>query len=662
MINSTKKEQIIFLFLLTSLAVVFSYLWLKAEKPVILNSVFFKTEDEQALSADSGQIYSVELWLKSLIDYQVIFKDIPISLSTFFHDITEFPDDLSTPFELPLSLDLPDPLYQNVNITLQSSGDENGFIITQKFSSNLHAFSLGMPIALIIVLFLFALQWNKSISKISNRISTVILFLLFCFIFQHFCRMLLYELSGVFNSWDTPIFWTVGRGIVNGIPPYTGLFDIKPPGIFILSAISFYFFDSPIFTHIVQAIVLIIIAIVPLLAYIIHSKDKSIFGLAFSIFLGLLLSLYSSERSGQVEVESFGAAFGAIAILFMLSSFEKYKIFKILGTSLCLLISCGFKEPFLFPILGASLFLCKNIKDWLLKFAIPLAIALCLGVIILLSLGWFGGFLQYLSFMTSTHVSAIGSSPLERSVIFWKLFDNLNLYSLSFGYLFIGIFCALLWINRTKPLQILLLIISLFLASLSVAIGGEYACHHFIFAIPFYAAILIKYNANSINKTNALLFPLLAFSILNLPDIDWEKRSRNFNQKKTNAPSVSITEYLDNVIEQTGTLRFVNLCKNTYNDVFICYSSELGRHSPQGPYFLMDHRFFNRIPDYADSVLNYVKNGQIAIYSPLNYMPVDFQLELKNILEEYYTPIPWKEIEHIPKPENAHSMILFRKR
>jgi hypothetical protein len=645
-------KQYAFLCLLVLVAIIISYLWLKAEEPVISNFVIIQTEDN----------YSVRFELKSLVDYEIFFKDKPLYLQTPFHTTKEFQNDLS--FKLPLSLDLPDPLYQNIYITLQSDGGKNSFVIKPINASNLHAFPWGMLVAIVAVLLLFALQWNKHISNKSNHISALILFMLFCFIFQYFCRMLLYELSGVFNAWDTNIFWAVGRGVANGIPPYAGLFEIKPPGIFVLSALSFYFFDSPILTHIAQVLVLLIIAIIPLLAYILHSKEKSIFGIASSTLLGILLALYCDERSGQVEVESFGAAFGALAILLMLSSLEENKILKILGISLCIFISCGLKEPFLFPILGASFILSKNIKDWFLKFALPLLIAICLGVITLLSLGWMDGFLGYLRYMTGTHVNALGSSPLERAIHFWKLFSDQNLYSLSFGYLFASIFCALLWINRTKLLQILLLVVSLFFASFSVAIGGEYACHHFIFAVPFYVAILIKYNINSKSKINALLLVLLSLSILNLPDINWEERSQYFNHKKTTAKSVQITEYIDSVMEQTGIERFVNLCENTNIDVFICYSSEIGKHSPQGPYFTMDYRFFKRIPGYADSVLNYAKNGQIAIYNGMsNGIPLEFQKELINILEELYTPIPWKEIEHIPKPEGIPlERILFRKR
>lgn len=671
MVFATKIKQYAFLGLLILIAIIFSYFWLKAEQPVI-SKISIQTENE---------IYSARFGLKSLVDYEIIFKDKPLYLNTRvlfgLKNLTDY--DIKSPYlktiyyhkmelpnniELPFSLNLPDPLYYEISMVLQSDGDENGFIIKPKYTSNLHASKYGMLIALIAVLLLFALQWNKYLFASGNKISAIILSLLFCFVFQHFCRMLLYELSGAFNAWDANIYWTIGRGIVNGISPYTGLFENKPPGIFILSALSFYFFDSPILTHITQVLVLLIIAIIPLLAYVLHSKEKSIFALAFSTMLGLLLSLYSHERSGLVQVESFGAAFGALAVLLMLSSFEKCKILKILGISLCMLISCGFKEPLLFPILGTSFILCKNIKDWALKFVLPLFIALCLGVIALFSLGWLDEYLLYLFYMASTHVNAVGSSPLERVIYFWILFGDQNLYSLGFGYLFACIFCALLWISRTKPLQILSLVAALFLVSLSVALSGEYFAHHFIFVVPFYAAILIKYNTNSKNKINALLLVLLTLSILNLPDINWEKRSQNFNLIKTTAISVPITKYLDSVMEQSDVKRFVNLCGNTSATVFNCYSSEIGKHSPQGPYFIMDIRFFDRIPNYADSVLNYVRNGQIAIYADLGGItPIEFQKELNAILEELYTPIPWKEIELIPKPEGVPpERILFRKR
>ena len=199
MIKSIIK-QYAFLSLLILIAIIFSYFWLKAEQVVISDNILIQTEDKQGIFAyplnnlhlDSGQIYSAEFDLKSLVDYEMFFFDEPLSLETIFDSITIFPSDLSIPFELRLSLDLPDNLYQKVHIVLQSNGGENGFMIKPKYTFNLHAFAWGMPIALVAVLLLFALQWNKNLSIHGNKISGIILFLLFGFVFQYFCRMLLY--------------------------------------------------------------------------------------------------------------------------------------------------------------------------------------------------------------------------------------------------------------------------------------------------------------------------------------------------------------------------------------------------------------------------------------------------------------------------------------
>jgi hypothetical protein len=248
LMTKSLAKQYAFLGLLILMAIMFSYFWLKEEQAVISDKILIQTEDKQGLfpylstnlNLDSGQIYSIQFRLKSLVDYEIFFNDKPLYLRTVYEHIDISHSDLSIPFELKFSIsNLPDPMYYNVYIVLQSDGGKNGFTIKPKYTSNLHAYRYGMLVALVAVLLLFALQWNKDFSIYGNKISGIIFFLLFCFVFQYFCRMLLYELSGVFNAYDTPIFWTVGKGIVNGTSPYTGLFEIKPPGIFILSALSF---------------------------------------------------------------------------------------------------------------------------------------------------------------------------------------------------------------------------------------------------------------------------------------------------------------------------------------------------------------------------------------------------------------------------------------
>ena len=60
--------------------------------------------------------------------------------------------------------------------------------------------------------------------------------LLFIYVFYN---CMLYELHHAYTA-DAPQYWAIGRGILNGLMPYTNMYENKPLGIFLLSAISFF--------------------------------------------------------------------------------------------------------------------------------------------------------------------------------------------------------------------------------------------------------------------------------------------------------------------------------------------------------------------------------------------------------------------------------------
>src|SRR3989344_8992683 len=64
---------------------------------------------------------------------------------------------------------------------------------------------------------------------------------------------LFYEIQGPYTG-DSTIYWAVGRGILNGLTPYTDLFETKPPGIFLLSAMSIALTGGPMLGTVIQTL------------------------------------------------------------------------------------------------------------------------------------------------------------------------------------------------------------------------------------------------------------------------------------------------------------------------------------------------------------------------------------------------------------------------
>jgi hypothetical protein len=481
-------------------------------------------------------------------------------------------------------------------------------------------------------------------------------------LFEFYCR-LQYELSGPVN-WDSDIYFAVGRGITNGIPPWSGLWDIKPPGIFLLSAISFKIFDTPVFCHWFQSFILIVLAFIPLIAHF-TLPNRSVWRLFASCLFGLAISLYSAERAGEVQTESIGAGFACLSIFaFAYPNFYKRKKLWIAVSAFGLLGACGFKEPFLFPILGTSILLCKDIKDWLMRFLLPLAIAIAAGFLLLIVFGWLGDFLHYLDFMQQIHANRYGS-PLQRAMQFWKLWEDLNGFSWGLGWVMVAmLFAPFVLYKEQLPNAAIKTLIAFLLASYTVGLGGEFFDHHFVFAVPFYIALWImllnKWNENNGNSKIAwsLILIILSVATLNLPDLKLEKRERDMTQKR----EIVLKEaaYVDSVLDKLQIDRYMYLGS-------IDFGSQTGtnilygrtRHSPQGPYFFQfQHVWFNEISEYKETIQEMLKSSQIVVRGKEPHLIENLT---EPILNEYFTLSPWQEVADIPR-EHEEYRVYFRKR
>ena len=83
------------------------------------------------------------------------------------------------------------------------------------------------------------LMMNKNFSKFISDNLYLLVFMLFamCVMIRVFYGVITYELSHAYTA-DAPLYWAVGRGMLNGLTPYSEMYENKPIGVFLLSAIS----------------------------------------------------------------------------------------------------------------------------------------------------------------------------------------------------------------------------------------------------------------------------------------------------------------------------------------------------------------------------------------------------------------------------------------
>jgi len=218
---------------------------------------------------------------------------------------------------------------------------------------------------------------------------------------------------------DVSLYFTVGRGILNGLTPYADLYESKPPGVFLLAALSLVLTGTAqiyLWTHIMM-----LLLIPCMLAYAGWRASATaevrlwrIIAAGIGMILGILISLYAEQRSGAGQVEVFGAFF-ACAYLGTLQENIRCSPRRLLALRSCLLLcSMGLKEPFLLSTMAATLLMSKSWKDVRDDFVIPVTIAIAAGICILGILGWLGAY-------TTIHLQAmlhrVGGGTVDPTIL-----------------------------------------------------------------------------------------------------------------------------------------------------------------------------------------------------------------------------------------------------
>ena len=451
---------------------------------------------------------------------------------------------------------------------------------------------------------------------------------------------------------DNPLYWAVGRGILNGLKPYIDLFENKPPGIFWLSALSMKFTGGVYAMNIFSFLCLLITMLTPAIGATVLclkrgcGKVTATIAILSALLFGMMLMLYAQTRSGYIQIESMGAMFVGIYLLVIFDTDEKKLKFYSPSVILSgLLLACAglLKEPFVPVAACVSLLFAANRRGFWHKTVLPLLYGGAIGTGLMAATGVLKPYINiYLKYMIRSRVES-DSSPFARM---WNLMTMVNeagsfsmvflcvitmLYIAVFFYLFqdfralasAGFKDRLSW-----ALRFIALFGSLLCCSFAIAVGGRYFNHHYVFALPFYLALFLLMLRGSAAEPvllpqkgtddreqagfgpgqwrilTAVVLAALSINFAFMPYYTFDKSiSANFETMTRHA------EYVDDLLDEKGIDRYQFLGFN-HGGVFF-YG--LTRHSPLGPVFVQDPaNFTGEYSWFSENLIRQLQQAEIV--------------------------------------------------
>lgn len=244
--------------------------------------------------------------------------------------------------------------------------------------------------------------------------------------------VLLLQLQGGIER-DSLLYFTVGRGILNGLTPWVDIFESKPPVMFLLAAGSLLVAGNEIPLLILQVLVLLALPLLTASVAWMASKNRPALERWTVTLVGTIaalhLTLYLEEHAGGIQTESFGTLTAAL-YGYLLLRWQTFSWKRIAALSTLLLLTIELKEPFLIVIVAIALLAADTPRRLLKTLIIPLAIAGVSTVVLLFLLGWWDAYREvYLPAMLSGRVNGSAFDPLwVRGFSIGRIFGNMGIY------------------------------------------------------------------------------------------------------------------------------------------------------------------------------------------------------------------------------------------
>ncbi len=447
-------------------------------------------------------------------------------------------------------------------------------------------------------------------------------------------------------SGDASIFMTVGRGILNDLTPYQDLFETKPPGIFLIYALSLHWFDG---IGLLRLIMLIICACSPLLFIWLSlqsipkqsSKRRLFFGLiafCFAIIINLRI---------MPEWDRFQLLANFLLFLYtmLLVSVNNYWTRVIIGAVILFVISL-LREPLILLYIGISILMIPSLRGCMIQVVYSSFFALCLWFVFMLTTGYLWPYFHiYLPNILITRGDGI-LSLLTGSLRIWNFLYELKNFSLLFSLAFILLCLSLVskllieQKNNCIRVQCLLrLLLMLYITTLAIQFGEKNGGLYFENSIPAFTAII------------ALWLQLVGATSTHIRLV-WHVRWTGFFAiiaailvpPTIFAPPLASSKGYQWQVAEAGQLdRILDRCDE---DRYFYWGTMqpiigLARHSPLGPLFFQEKLFLDD-QFLAASILPNVQLANIILVDTDHKKPTStVSQEVETELSENFTLTPW---------------------
>lgn len=484
-----------------------------------------------------------------------------------------------------------------------------------------------------------------------------LLMVVFCWpMLREFAAHMWFELHAP-SAVDSHLYGAVGRGILNGLTPYSDLWESKPPGMFLVAALSLWLSGDLAYAHALQVLILLTI---PLLFTVFavqvvakRPRSSTPILLTGSLLIGIAVSLYVGKRSGGFQTESFGAFF---ALLYLLKIARRERHMRMRDTfeaSLWLLLASGFKEPYFVVCAVSAAAMLRTKRSFVEAFVIPAAIALAVGTIFMAVMGWLGAYVTlYLPEMFGGNLQGVGET--REFTPFWKrglflrhLYDNLNLFCALMADV---VACALLLtlherrhdhrlLRRWLPIMLLFALLT-YLTTLTVGLTDKFWTHHYVFAVPVYAAVVLSAIRHAHLRWDRHLVKLvfsamlLLFCVSSSMFVPYDYEASLLAYHRADSRMREAAKEIDAVMDACDEERYLFFGSNGVQPYGYT------EHSPLGPLFQqVEYWMSEEHPEFRESLLQNLRSTNLIVGSRLRLL--DLTDEVERHRRQYFTETPW---------------------